>query len=116
MTVICNFTHVFFRPYPERVSQKYPIDTSKECGLKLNNRPDFDLILRDVLTECPNAQDPLRLARDRYDEVMSLAGPQEWRTHAQEIQYYMYRQHWAHRKGLPRCTSLIDLGSLTVRR
>lgn len=114
---VLQFHPCFFLPHPERVLQKYPIDTSQisvdDCP-KLNNRPDFDSILRDVLISNPNAEDPFTLAMEEYEELMLVAGPHEWESRAHETQYYMSWHISTYRKGRPIFSSLVGLGSLTA--
>ncbi|KAJ5534695.1 hypothetical protein N7527_000949 [Penicillium freii] len=114
---VLQFHPCFFLPHPERVLQKYPIDTSRisvDGCPKLNNRPDFDSILKHVLITNPNAEDPFTLARESYEEIMLVAGPHEWGSRAHETQYYMSWHIRTCRKGRPTFFSLIGLGSLTA--
>lgn len=114
---VLQFHPCFFLPHPERVLQIYPIDTSRisvDGCPKLNNRPDFDSILKHVLMTNPNAEDPFTLARESYEEIMLVAGPHEWGSRAHETQYYMSWHIRTCRKGRPTFFSLIGLGSLTA--
>ncbi|KAJ5543604.1 hypothetical protein N7461_009607 [Penicillium sp. DV-2018c] len=104
---------MFFRPYPERVLQIYPFDTSAvETLPELYLQPDFASILAKVLLEYPDAEDPLEVARTTYEEQAWVRSPDEWETRAQETEYYISMVHEAPRKGRPVLSSLFDLGSL----
>ncbi|KAJ5284001.1 hypothetical protein N7505_001981 [Penicillium chrysogenum] len=94
-----------FHPYTSKISNDGPP--------KLDNCPDFDSILKNVLTTYPNAEDPMTVA---YEEAMMVSGPDEWESHAFQTQYYMSWHIDTHRKGRPTCSSLMDLGSLRLRR
>jgi hypothetical protein len=83
---------------------------------KLNYRPDFDSILSRVLVDCPNAEDPLAIARASYDEAMELTSLDEWDSRAREIWHYIDCQIDSPRKGLPLFTSLLDLAPLRMWR
>lgn len=109
---ILQFHPCFFLPYQERVLQRYPLHPSIISDCKppiLDNRPNFDSILRDVLIRHPNIEDPLIPAMVSYEEAMAVSGPDEWQSHALQTQYYMYWHMTALRTG---CSSLIGLGSL----
>lgn len=113
---ILKFQPCFFRPYPERVLQLYPLDTSDISGglplPELYDQPDFASTLAKVLLRYPDAEDPLKIARNEYEEIMSVRSPDEWETHARETEQYISLVHDATRKGRPICSSLLDLGSL----
>ncbi|KAJ5968495.1 hypothetical protein N7501_004743 [Penicillium viridicatum] len=108
---ILQFQPCFFLPYPERVLQEYPIHPSEISLPKLDNRPNFDSILRRVLERDPNTEDPLILARISYEEAIAASGPDEWESHALWTQYYIYWHMIILRTG---CSSLIELGSLRI--
>jgi hypothetical protein len=113
---VLQFHPCFFRPHPERVLQKYPLDTSEMIDgfPKLNYRPDFDSILSRVLVNCPNTEDPLALARMFYDDAMELTSLDEWDSRAREIWYYIDSQSDSPRKGL--LSPFIDLARLRIWR
>lgn len=113
---ILQFQPCFFRPYPERVLQLYPLDTSAMTeGLpELYDQPDLASILAKVLLEYPDAEDPLKVARNEYEERALVRSPDEWETHARETEYYISLVHNAPRKGRPGLSSLLDLGSLKM--
>lgn len=110
-----QFQPCFFRPYPERVLQLYPLDTTLTHGLpELYHQPDFASILAEVLLENPDTEDNLKFARIKYEEHALLRSPDEWETHARETEYYISRACDVARKGRPGLSSLLDLGSLKM--
>jgi hypothetical protein len=110
---ILQFQPCFFRPYPERVLQLYPLDTAMTEGLpELYYQPDFASILARVLLKYPDAEDALEFARYEYEECALVRSLDEWETHARETEYYISLVHDAPRKGRPGLSSLLDLGSL----
>ena len=113
---ILQFEPCFFRPYPDRVLQLYPVDTSilPEDLPELYYQPDFATILAKVRLEYPDAEDPLEVARTEYEECALVRSPDDWVVHAYETQYYISRVHKLRRKGRPVLSSLLDLGSLQI--
>lgn len=81
---------------------------------ELYHQPDFASILAKFLLEYPDAEDPLKVARNTYEEHMLLRSPDEWETHARETEYYISQVHDAPRKGRPELSSLLELGSLKM--
>jgi hypothetical protein len=72
---VLQFHPCFFRPYPERVLQKYPLDTSPMNSdlTPLNHHLDFDSYLRTFL-KYENLEDALECARDEYEIHMAMYG------------------------------------------
>ncbi|KAJ5589470.1 hypothetical protein N7537_012148 [Penicillium hordei] len=87
----------------------HPLSISECTPPKIDNRPDFDSILRRVLISYLNIEDPLRLTRIAYEEAMAVSGPDQWHTHALETKYYIKWHMTALQRGYP---SLLSLGSL----
>lgn len=81
---------------------------------KLYNQPEFASILAKVLLEYPDAEDPLKVARNKYEERALVRSLEEWETHARETEYYISLVHDAPRKGRPGLSSILDLGSLKM--
>lgn len=113
-----QFDPCFFRPYPERVLRKYPLDNVRMAARypprtlpPLNFRADFDSMLRDFEND-PEIEDPLDAARRRYESIMELYGPDEWDYHATVTYRHIKNQLEAARIGLPQYYSLFELGSL----
>lgn len=115
---VLQFQPCFFRPYPERVLQLYPLDMAMtEAGLpKLYYQPDFASILEEVRLSNPDAEDALQLsyARDAYESCAMLSAPDEWDFHARDTERYIRLVNRAPRKGRPILSSLSDLGSLRI--
>ncbi|CAG8092803.1 unnamed protein product [Penicillium salamii] len=111
---ILQFRPCFFRPYPERILQVYPLDTSNLFNdlPVLYYQPDFASMLAEVCLKYPDAEDPLKIARFQYEEHAMLRSPDEWLTHARETESYIRRIHDLSRKGRPELSSLLDLGTL----
>lgn len=109
-----QFRPCFFLPYPDRVLQKYPLDSHDDVR-KLNPYPDYATVLRDALASS-NVEDPLAFARDNPEEILELSAPDEWVGHAYNIESHVSDHLYACRKSLPKCYSLMGLGSLRGRR
>lgn len=113
---ILQFQPCFFRPYPERVLQLYPLDTSAMTeGLpELYDQPDFERIFRIWVLQKNFCQNRSKVARNEYEERALVRSPDEWETHARETEYYISLVHNSPRKGRPGLSSLLDLGSLKM--
>lgn len=49
---------------------------------ELYYQPDFASILAKVRLEYPDAEDPLKVAREKYEECALLRSPDDWVIHA----------------------------------
>ncbi|CAG8058855.1 unnamed protein product [Penicillium salamii] len=108
-----KFQPCFFRPYPERVLQLYPLDTFVTEDLpKLYSQPNFASILAEARLKYPDEEYAFKVAKRNYEECAVLRSPDEWETHARETEYYIDLALEAPRKGLPELSSLLELGSL----
>ncbi|KAJ5808741.1 hypothetical protein N7474_010010, partial [Penicillium riverlandense] len=112
---VLQFHPCFFRPYPERVLQKYPIATSRMTKniSPLNRHLDFDSYLRSA-HEYGNFPDALKCAIDDYALHMEILGPDEWFSRATDTERHIDDQIGAARKGRLKDSSLLKLGALDI--
>ncbi|KAJ5804234.1 uncharacterized protein N7518_000537 [Penicillium psychrosexuale] len=117
-----QFDPCFFRPYPEKVLQKYPLDTVSMAAdhppqtlQRLNNPRDFQTLLREVQND-PKVEHPLEFAKSRWDTLTLLYGPDAWEDHARQTRWHIQSQQMLPRRGLSRDSTLSDLRSIYERR
>lgn len=109
-----KFDPCFFRPYPERVLQKYPPDLVQMAVFlgqtlrPLSSRPDVtSMIQMEEETGLKN-----EAARATYNSPKELLGPDEWEDHARETRSHINDHLSCPRIGLPKGSSLFSLASL----
>lgn len=117
-----QFGPCFFRPYPEKVLQKYPLDTVSMAAdhppqtlQRLNNPRDFQTLFREVQND-PKVENPLEFAKSRWDTLTLLYGPDAWEDHARQTRWHIQSQQMLPRRGLSRDSTLSDLRSIYERR
>ncbi|KAJ5121603.1 uncharacterized protein N7515_009564 [Penicillium bovifimosum] len=111
-----QFDPCFFRPYPEKVLQRYPLDTVSMAAdhqtlKRLNNPRDFHTLLREVQNE-PGIENPLETAKSRWDRMALLFGSDAWEDHARQTHWHIRSQRMLPRRGLPRGSTLSDLSTI----
>ncbi|KAJ5556389.1 hypothetical protein N7494_000304, partial [Penicillium frequentans] len=110
-----QFDPCFFRPYPERVLQKYPLDIVQMAAEyppkeipPLSARPDVtSMIQMEEETGIKN-----EAARATYKSLMVLCGPDEWQDNARCTHRHIEAHLKCYRIGLPEGYSLFSLGSI----
>ncbi|KAJ5942386.1 hypothetical protein N7516_002554 [Penicillium verrucosum] len=119
-----QFDPCFFRPYPEKVLQKYPLDTVSMAAdhppqtlQRLNNPRDFQTLLREVQND-PKVEHPLEFAKSRWDTLTLLYGPDIMPDRHVGIfnpsRYFLGEGFLG--EGFPRDSTLSDLRSIYERR
>lgn len=113
-----KFDPCFFRPYPERVLQKYALDLVQMAVFPgqilspLTFRPDVTSMLQmEEETGLKN-----EAARATYNSPKEILGPDEWLDHAEETWSHIEHHLSCPRIGLPEGSSLFSLASLKCLR
>ncbi|KAJ6003142.1 hypothetical protein N7451_005689 [Penicillium sp. IBT 35674x] len=103
-----QFDPCFFRPYPERVLQKWLLIIPPQTIPPLTARPDVtSMIQMEEETGIKN-----EAARATYKAAKKLYGPDEWEDHARQTHRYIDAHLECARIGLPEGYSLLSLGSI----
>lgn len=110
-----QFNPCLFRPHPERVLEKYPLDPLKKTSYitPLNYRPDWDTILERIKEGSPGIkyEDAAECATKECKTLSDL-GAGNWYLQADRTHRHIDDQIGAKpRKGRPGSLSFFDLGS-----
>ncbi|KAJ5201917.1 uncharacterized protein N7498_006580 [Penicillium cinerascens] len=109
------FNPCYFRPHPERVLEKYPLDPLKQATYipYLNFRLDLDTLFERIKKGSPGIkhEDAVELTNHEFRlKTEMFAG--NWSRHAHATERHIMGQITAHpRKGRPGLFSFFDLGS-----
>ncbi|KAJ5426364.1 hypothetical protein N7465_001434 [Penicillium sp. CMV-2018d] len=110
---IILFNPCFFRPHPDRLLQKYPVNSDPEENEKpprLRLVPTFDEILEDCQEEYSNPEEAQQAVESQIEALQDLQYDEDWYMQGLSIYDYMDWQLHASRTIQPGICCLWDLG------
>lgn len=109
------FNPCFFRPHPERVLEKYPLDPLKNAPYTppLKFRMDWDTLFENIKKGSPGIkhEDAVKLTNHEFSLKTAMMAS-NWYGQTDETHHHIMGQIGLHpRKGRPGLLSFFDLGS-----
>ncbi|KAJ9480805.1 hypothetical protein VN97_g12724 [Penicillium thymicola] len=110
---IVLFNPCFFRPHPDRLLQKYPVNLDPEENEKpprLRLVPTFDEILEDCQEEYSDPEEVQQAVESQIEALQNLQYDEDWYMQGLPVYHYIGWQLHASRTIQPGIYCLWDLG------